>query len=76
MTIESVVLINGEMQVVKRTERNLAYLTYPQTCTPDTVTKEIYRAIDGEIVLCETIHGTVTPPQTIPGKIEWDKDDE
>ena len=62
--------LGNEFIVVERTPSNIAYGNGVQV--PDTVVKKIYGiGSKGEMVLKDTITGTVTPAQTIPETISF-----
>lgn len=62
-------LIDGKLHVVKRTPSNITYCNGGSP--PDSITKYIYAASNGVVVLERTVEGTVVPPSVTPEKIEW-----
>ncbi len=69
--ITNVALVNGTLEVVKRFRSTTYFATDPPQKAPDLIFKEIYKAVNGEIVLVETIKGDIEPAQTIPETIKW-----
>ncbi len=69
--ITSVSLVDGTLEVIKRFRSNTYFAIDPPQKAPDLIFKEIYKAVDGEIVLVETIQGYIEPAQTISETINW-----
>ena len=61
--IESVELINGNVEVVRRYKSNTILPTYPPQASPDTLVKEVYGVRGDKIELISTMTGTVRPPK-------------
>ena len=70
--ITSAELVDGSLEVVKRFRSTTYLLSDPPQPTPDLIFKEIYKAVDGKIVLTQTINGQIEPAQTIPETITWE----
>lgn len=62
-------LIGGKLHVVKRTPSNLTYCNGGGPA--DSITKYIYAASNGVVVLEKKVQGNVVPPSTTPERIEW-----
>lgn len=61
---------DGRLEVVTRAKSGHAYgAGLP---VPDKVTKRVYAAVDGRIVLERTVEGRHTPQRFIPEAIEFD----
>jgi hypothetical protein len=69
--IESALLINGRLEIVKRTKSNLMYATFPPHPAADHVFKEIYEAVDGDVKLVQTVVGKHQPGYYQDEKIEF-----
>lgn len=69
--ITSVELVNDTLEVIKRFCSTTYFASDPPQKAPDLIFKEIYKAIDGKIVLAETIRGQVEPARTLPETIKW-----
>lgn len=62
---------NGDLEVIKRYRSDTVLLTYPPKPAPDSIVKEIYKSIDGKIVLSQTIEGKHTPAYSVSEVIEF-----
>ncbi len=62
---------HGDLEVVRRYPSNMMFACYPPRPAPDRIVKEIYKAIDGMIVLHDTIEGRHTPAHTVGEQIEF-----
>lgn len=77
-SLQSALLIEGRIEMVKRTHSNVVYANAVigvggQRGPPDTLVKEIYEAKDGKIVLSKIIRGLVIPQTTTPESIQWEE---
>lgn len=61
---------DGRLEVVTRVKSGHAYGTGQPV--PDKVTKRVYAAVEGRVVLERTVDGRHTPPRFIPEAIEFD----
>jgi hypothetical protein len=69
--IISATLVDGRLEIVKRYPSNEMYACNPPQPVPDRIEKEIYSAVDGQIVLAETIPGTHIPGYSVPETFEF-----
>ena len=60
---------NGELEVVRQYDSHARYAN--NTPCPDRVIKEIYKALNGEIVLDSVLEGKHTPSYIVEEKIEF-----
>lgn len=67
--ILSVKLVDGKLEVITRTPSDISYTNGKPL--PDFISKDIYEAEDGNIVLLESIKGKHTPAYTVAEKIEF-----
>lgn len=67
--LESILLIDGKLEVIKRTPSNS--IMGDHTAFPDRVTKEIFAAVNGEIKLVETKEGTHSPAKFIEESVTF-----
>lgn len=76
-TVESVALVNGQLEIVKRSASYPVYVPavacWPNNCDlrSQRVWKEVYGVKDGKLILLETIEGKIVPAQA--ERVEWPK---
>ncbi len=73
--IISVKLVMDQLEVVLRERSNMTYTCNPPRPAPDRVWKNIYRAVDGEVKLCEVVPGIHTPQTIQSEKFEFPQED-
>ncbi len=71
--IESVKLVNGQLEVIRRVPSNIIYACNPPIPAPDKIFKDFYGVEDGCIKLLKTIIGEVTPASLNPETITFNE---
>ena len=70
--IEQVTVHPDRVEIVRRYPSGGMYACYPPHPMPDTIEKEIYRIVDGKLVLSEKKQGKHTPAHTVEEQITFE----